>query len=105
MAEAQRSPWARRREIHRRLPEPAPDCPCCGKKLDVATSIKLDGSDPVPGDINICWGCAAVLKFYGKPLKLRRLEGDELILALANPSTKAARLSVIVQRATRFAMR
>ena len=45
------------------------------------------------------WGWAAVLKFYGKPLKLRRVDDDELILALANPSVKQARLSVIARRA------
>ena len=97
-----RSPWGGpRQEIHRRLPAPAPHCPACGALLDTATAFELDGAYPKPGSICICWYCAAVLEYHGSPLQLRRLEGDDLILALADPWVKKTRLAMIVARARR----
>jgi hypothetical protein len=94
------SPWKPRREIHRKL-APPPYCPACGKKLDAATSLKLDGAHPKPGNITICIGCAAVSQFHGSPLQLRLLEGDDLTLALADPWVRKTRLALIVARARR----
>jgi hypothetical protein len=95
------SPWSKpRREIHRKLAPPA-YCPACGKKLDAATSLKLDGTHPKPGDLCICIGCAAVLQYEGSPLRLRRLEGDDLTLALADPWVRKTRFALILARARR----
>jgi hypothetical protein len=95
------SPWSKpRREIHRKL-TPPPYCPACGKKLDAATCVELDGADPKPGDLGICLGCAAVLQYQGSPLRLRRLEGDDLTIAMADPWVRKTRLALIVARARR----
>lgn len=56
-----------------RTPESA--CPHCGKKLDAATSPDL--ASPDPGDITICLGCTAILKFDEK-LMIVAIEQPEL---------------------------
>jgi hypothetical protein len=95
------SPWRKpRRESHRKL-SPAPYCPACGKKLDGATSVERDGADPKPGDLGVCIGCAAVLQYHGSPLRLRRLEGDDLTIALADPWVRKTRFALILARARR----
>ena|SRR5271167_3522625 len=97
------SPWARpgRPELTRRLPGPAPRCPECGKLMDAATSWEFDGAWPRPGDVSICIYCAAPLQYHGAPLALRRLEGEELILARANPDFRRAEFAVKLAIASR----
>ena len=65
-------------------------CPNCNKLLDGFTQIQLEGRQPKENDISICLYCATVLTFRGSPLKIERLEGDELIITMAHPDIKHA---------------
>ncbi len=38
-------------------------CPFCGVKLDEATCVENNQSEPGPGDISICMYCAEILEF------------------------------------------
>lgn len=39
-------------------------CPCCESTLDAATSVNCNAS-PRPGDVTVCFYCAAPLEFTG----------------------------------------
>ena len=98
MAEPKPSPWSGPRiELSGKLTTSSPACPQCGKTLDGFTAVELDGAHPSPGDTSICVYCATILEFHGEPLALRRLEGDELILALADPSIRRARKIILAR--------
>ena len=47
-------------------------CPVCRKRLDAASSATGSKALPLPGDIIICIGCAAILEF-GPGLAVVRL--------------------------------
>lgn len=51
-------------------------CPRCGKVLDGASSATEDPSGPKPGDVSICLGCYAPLKFRSD-MTLRYLTKEE----------------------------
>jgi hypothetical protein len=96
-----RGPWGH--FTHR----PAPVCSACGKMLDAWFALE-PGTRPQPSapgqrQISICIECGALHEFVGPPkrLQLKRLEGDELILALANPTVKKARGLILMDRALR----
>ena len=103
---AERGPWgdpARLKRIkrHGRLnPNPGP-CTGCGNMMDGWTALE-PGTRPTAGDsFAVCWYCATVHEYVSEPLRLRRLEGDELILALAASSElRRARTAIIIKRAT-----
>lgn len=67
-------------------------CPSCGHALDSATALHHRGAQPDPGDISICFYCAAVNRFaLGRDgLVLEAVTGDDLILTLAHPDVKLA---------------
>lgn len=41
---------------------PGSECPCCGKYMDAATGANCSGKAS-PGDLSICFGCGAILRF------------------------------------------
>ena len=65
-------------------PLPANRCPACKGLLDAATS--LDDSDrPQPGDISVCFNCAAILEF-DENMKLI-LASEEIMAGLPADAT------------------
>ena len=103
MAEPKPSPWSGpHMELSGRLPT-SPVCPKCGKGLDGFTSAALDGALPKPGNCSICVYCATLLEYYGEPLALRRMEGDALILALADPLVRRIRRWILAKARRREA--
>ena len=98
MAEPKPSPWSGPRIALSGRLATSPVCPQCGKTLDGFTSAALDGARPKPGDVSICFYCATVLEFCGESLALRRLEGDALILALADPLIRRPRRLILGRR-------
>jgi hypothetical protein len=105
-----RGPWGdperlKRVQIRGQFEHGGPFCSECHKKLDAWTALE-PGTRPEPSkpnetNISICSYCGTLHAFVGHPkrLQLRRLEGDELILALANPVIKKARGWVLMHRA------
>lgn len=51
-------------------------CPACGEALDAATNV-TGTLQPEPGDVTVCIGCAAVLRFSAD-LKLKTIAIDSL---------------------------
>ncbi len=104
MAEPKRSPWSGSRiELSGKLAASSPMCPQCDKLIDGFTCVDNDGARPIPGDTSICFYCATILEFYGEPLALRRLEGGDLIIALADPLVRLARELILAERHRREA--
>jgi hypothetical protein len=107
-----RGPWGsperleRIRTRGRFTHRPPPVCSQCGKVLDVWHAVE-PGHAPKPStprdrQINICIECGTVHEFVGDPnrLQLQRLEGEELVLALAaNPTIKTLRREIMIERA------
>jgi C4-type Zn-finger protein len=66
-------------------------CPVCGHTLDAVRSPFMEGDTPRPGDMTICFKCAAVLTFDEPPavhivteeekVKLTAEELEDLLLA------------------------
>jgi hypothetical protein len=115
LAKPNRGPWGnperlkRIRTRGRFTHRPGPTCSQCGKVLDAWTALE-PGSSPKPStpnerQISICIKCGTLHEFVGDPkrLQLQRLEGEELVLALANPTIKKARREVLIARALREA--
>jgi hypothetical protein len=90
---------------------PAPTCSQCGKVLDAWYALqpgtKPHPSNPREPQISICAECGTLHEFVGHPkrLRLQRLEGEELVLALADPTIKKARGLILIQRALRSVKR
>jgi hypothetical protein len=113
-----RGPWGdperlKRVQVRGRFTHrPAPLCSQCGKVLDVWYALE-PGNSPKPStpnerQISICIECGTVHEFVGHPkrLQLKRLEGEELILALAaRPVIKKVRGDILMDRALRSAPR
>jgi hypothetical protein len=64
------------------LPDPrtgvrASECPACGHPLNAATGIDDPSARPSPGDVSICWECAAVLAFT-EDLSVRLMSNAEV---------------------------
>jgi hypothetical protein len=113
MANHNRGPWGnperleRIRTRGRFTHRPTPVCSQCGKVLDAWLAIE-PGTEPHPSrpgerQISICSECGTLHEFVGHPkrLQLQRLEGDELILALAHPVIKKARGLILIHKALR----
>jgi hypothetical protein len=74
--------------------------------LDAWFALEL-GTEPQPSrpeerQISICSECGTLHEFVGHPkrLRLQRLEGEELVLALAaNPTIKEVRREIMIERA------
>jgi hypothetical protein len=86
---------------------PPPMCSECGAELDAWHALE-PGTEPHPSrddhrQISICIRCATLHEFVGHPkrLRLQRLEGEELALALAHPTIKRVRGLVLMERALR----
>jgi hypothetical protein len=106
MADRKSSPWGdparlKRIQRHGRLdPSPGP-CANCGKQLDGWIAIE-PGTRPQANNnsVSVCGFCGTIHEYVGSPLRLRRLTGDELTLALADPTIRRMRAAVIIKRAT-----
>lgn len=72
------------------------NCPTCGTRLEAATFVGDDNRAPEPGDVTICIGCTAILRFT-EDLSLRILPADELVALPAG----ARRAIFTVQRAVK----
>lgn len=98
------SPWAKpRRKFSVKL-KGAPACPGCHAVLDGATSADLSGGAPKANDLTVCCYCAAILEFtaadlLSDKLALIAVTGDELILALANPTLRRVRQDILMRHA------
>jgi hypothetical protein len=84
---------------------PPPVCSQCSAVLDDWTALE-PGTEPRPSGsgerhISICAECGTLHEFVGNPrrLRLQRLEGEELVLALAHPTIKKARGLIMMERA------
>jgi hypothetical protein len=111
---AGRGPWGnperlkRVRTRGRFTHRPPPVCSECGKVLDAWTALEPSNppkpSTPNHRQISICIECGTVHEYVGHPkrLQLKRLEGEELILALAAlPVIKKVRGKILMDRALR----
>jgi len=97
-----KSPWGSISDLFGQLVGPAPLCPDCGAPNNGYTAVNLGGASPQHGDIAVCAHCAAPVQYYGKPLALKRLEGDDLILARTDPLFRFAEEMVrALMRSTR----
>jgi hypothetical protein len=85
-----KTPWGKPKPESLHVELPPARCPSCGSLNDGATSVELDGAIPKPGDIAICGYCRELLQYEGEALALVRLEGEDRVLALADPKIKAA---------------
>lgn len=83
------SPWKRPLDFKLQ----ASPCPRCGAMLDGAGTFAGPIEPPNPGDLTVCIYCAGLLRF-GVGLALEAVEGDELILALADPDVRSIRDAV-----------
>jgi hypothetical protein len=54
----------------------ASNCPCCGKKLDGATSLDNQPVLPSKGDLSICFYCATV-SIFDENLNIKQLTKEE----------------------------
>lgn len=57
---------------------PVSFCPDCGKRFDRAALLNDKEDRPVPGDITLCIGCAAVLHFDNE-MAIRKLPTLDLL--------------------------
>lgn len=83
---------------------PNSSCPNCGLLHNAATSADLDDAIPEPGDLTVCFGCAAVNRF-GPDMRLEWV--DPKAVDSFDEETRTAVLNAVrtVERMKRFGLR
>jgi hypothetical protein len=59
--------------------------------------VERHGAQPKAGDVGLCLYCATVLQYQGSPLTVKAMEGDELILVLADPKIRRAQRLILTE--------
>lgn len=85
------------------------DCPVCFYRVDSASCVTDEGAQPKPGDLTVCFRCAAPLKFVERH-QLETLSEEETIQAMSIPEfarvvrlikTRACKIAIIFSGAMR----
>src|SRR5271170_7548038 len=80
-------------------------CTGCGKTLDGWRAMEPGTRPHAPRKgrvaISVCSYCGTIHKFTGRPLRLERVDGDELVLMMTHPTIKKLLRAVRILNAIR----